>query len=103
MQVRAIAARDALALSNVDLAEALGCASGTIGRALNDEPARATPTLERIFNYLCAPSGQASRDHVLKIAQRVPESAALLAALFEEIAQLLRSAAAVKPDRTRTR
>lgn len=87
----------------MDLAAALGCASGTVGRALNDTPAKATPTLERIFNYLCSPSVRASRDELLQLAHRAPESAALLAALFEEVARLLRRAPDVKPGRTRTR
>jgi hypothetical protein len=103
MQARAIAARDERSLTNVELAEILRCAPGTIGHALNDTPARATPTLERIYNYLCVSTRPTTRDDVLDIARRAPESAALLAALFEEVAQLLRSASTVKRGKTRTR
>lgn len=103
MQARARAAREEKGLKNATIAAALGCAAGTVGRLLNETPARATSTLELIFNYLCVdspvPSGPAQ---VISLARQTPESAALLAALFEELAALLRSASATTPGRTRT-
>lgn len=99
MQARAKAARDAKGVTNVELAAELGVAAGTIGRALNETPAKATQTLERIFNYLCAESPPSSRDRVRRLARQAPESAALLAELFEEVAGLLRAASRLRSDR----
>lgn len=101
MQARAKAARDEKGLSNVEIAAVLGCAAGTIGRALNESPAKATPTLESIFNYLCAEMPASGRDQVRQLAQQAPESAALLAALFEEVAQVLRNASGIKTGKKR--
>jgi len=99
MQARAKAARDDKGLTNVGLAAELGVAAGTIGRALNETPAKATRTLESVFNYLCAESPPSSRDRVRRLAQQAPESAALLAELFEEVAELLRAASGLRSDR----
>lgn len=96
MQAQALAAREEKGLTNEALASATGCSVGAIARALNAQPAKATPTLEAIFKYLCdAPAVPGDlQAEIRRLAQRTPDTAALLATLFEEVARVLRRAAA---------
>lgn len=101
MQARAKAVAEARGLQYTDIATAIGRSAGAVGRALKETPAKRSPTLVDIFNYLCAEDGIAvGPQEVLQLVRQAPESAALLAAIFEEVAALLRDAAA-RPGRKR--
>ena len=105
MQARARAAMAVKGLTYKALSAQIGRSAGAVGRALNDTPAKASPTLKDIFNYLCVPERPALASAVgvaRQLAAQAPESAALLAAVFEQIAALLRSASVSRPGRTRT-
>lgn len=91
MQTEARQQMEARGLKNIDLVKAIGMSEGAIGRALSaKQPAANTPTLRAIFNHLFpSPATQDLKVHANALAQRSPETAALLSAVFREIADLL--------------
>ncbi len=101
MQAEAIRILEERKLSKFDLAKQIGRSEGAVGRALRERPAAETNTLQTIFNYLVPPpTAQDLTLHASALVQRSPEIAALLSAVFREIADLLNHPAAT-PDRRR--
>ena len=104
MQARARAALANQRLSRKTLGAAIGRSPGAVGRALNETPAKASPTLRDIFNHLCSTEADpvdAAANVTRQLAAQAPESAGLLAAVFEEVAALLRAASVPRPDKRR--
>lgn len=102
MQAEAIRILGDRRLSKLDLAKQIGRSEGAVGRALREKPAAETATLQAIFNYLIpSPTAQDLTLHASALAQRSPEIAALLSAVFREIADLLTHPTAT-PDRRRS-
>ena len=90
MQAEALRLLDERKLSRLELAKQINCSEGAVGRALRERPAAETATLRAIFNYLSpSPTTHDLTQHASALAQRSPETAALLSAVFREIAELL--------------
>jgi hypothetical protein len=77
-------------LKNRELAKLIGRSPGAVGAALSAAPAKNSQTLRDIFNYLFPPAAEAALiGHASQLAERSPETAALLSAVFRDLADLL--------------
>lgn len=90
MQAQAVDALRDRKLNQKDLAERIGRSVSAVGQALRTKPAANSETLRDIFNYLFPQSAQAAlTGHARQLARQVPEVAALLSAIFRDLADLL--------------
>lgn len=90
MQARSRAALRDLGLKKKDVAQLIGRSPGAVGAALSEVPAKNSQTLKDIFNYFFPPAAEASlAGHARELAERSPETAALLSAVFRDLADLL--------------
>jgi len=90
MQARSRAAMHGLGLKKKDVAQRIGRSPGAVGVALSEVPAKNSQTLKDIFNYFFPPAAEASlAGRARELAERSPETAALLSAVFRDLADLL--------------
>lgn len=90
MQAKVIATLRARKLSKKELAGKIGRSVSAVGLALRTSPAADSKTLREIFNYLFPPPTPAALvGHARELARQSPETAALLSALFRDLADLL--------------
>ncbi len=90
MQMRSAQAMRELGLKNKDVAKLIGRSAGAVGQALSANPAKNSQTLQNIFNYFFpAPAEKALKTHARELAVRAPETAALLSAVFRDLADLM--------------
>jgi hypothetical protein len=89
----------AAGLGHKEIAKEIKRSPGAVGKALSNDPAKATPTLSDIFNYFFSAQSPETdlRTRARELALRAPETAALLSAVFREVSELLR-----KPDEPTT-
>lgn len=83
----------------------VGRSPGAVGAALSASPAKNSETLRDIFNYFFPPVAEAALlGHARQLAERSPETAALLSAVFRDLADLLiNPSAGTAPTSGRTR
>ncbi len=106
MQARSIEALRARKLKKKDLAKRIERSVSAVGHALRASPPQKSDTLQDIFNYFFPPQDEVTLAlHARQLALQAPETAALLSAVFRDLADLLVSAPEVgqfNPDKQRS-
>lgn len=104
MQTASLRSMREKGISKSDLAKYVGRSNSAVRMALSAKPAKNSLTLRAIFNYMCPQEKEGSlTTHAQQLAAQAPETAALLAALFRDLADLLtKSSPTIRSDKQRS-
>lgn len=106
MQARSLALLRTNGLTRKALAKEIGRSVSAVTQALNASPAKNSDTLKDIFNYFHPSTSESSlAQRARQLAHQAPETAALLSAVFRDLADLLvgaSNAQGVRPGKPRS-
>jgi hypothetical protein len=102
MQARSLHAVRDLGIKNREIAKLVGRSAGAVGQALSANPPKNSQTLQDIYNHFFPTlTEDALTVHARELAVRAPETAALLSAVFRDLADLLSRPGGAKPGTPR--